>query len=96
LAGGKQEEWKTFFFCISLFSGSVIPLWFFPDWLERFAGYLPFQGIYFVPNAIFVGELSGQALLTALLTQVVWALICYGLLRFVWAKASMKIVVQGG
>lgn len=91
--GGVED---IFYFSISLFSGSVVPLWFFPDWLERIAYYLPFQGIYFVPNSIFVGQLSGQDLLLALLTQVIWLVICYALLRFVWLKASMKIVVQGG
>lgn len=91
--GGVED---IFYFSISLFSGSVVPLWFFPDWLENVARYLPFQGIYFVPNSIFVGQLSGPALLMALLTQVFWLAGCYALLRYVWAKASMKIVVQGG
>ncbi len=91
--GGVED---VFYFSISLFSGSVVPLWFFPDWLEQLAMYLPFQGIYFVPNSIFVGQLTGQALFMALFTQVAWLAVCYALLRFVWAKASMKIVIQGG
>lgn len=91
--GGVED---IFYFSISLFSGSVVPLWFFPDWLEQIAVFLPFQGIYFVPNSIFVGQLTGQALLTALSIQFGWLLICFALLRFVWGKASMKIVVQGG
>jgi len=91
--GGVED---IFYFSISLFSGSVVPLWFFPNWLEHLAFYLPFQGIYFVPNSIFVGQLSGQALLVSLFTQVFWLAVCYALLRYVWAKASMKIVIQGG
>ena len=91
--GGVED---IFYFCISLFSGSVVPLWFFPKWLMRAAYYLPFQGIFFVPNSIFIGQLSGWALLPALLNQVVWLTVCYALLRFVWARAAMKIVIQGG
>lgn len=91
--GGVED---IFYFSISLFSGALVPLWFFPDWLGYIARFLPFQGIYFVPNSIFVGQLSGQALCLALLTQVFWIIVCYSLLRLVWAKASMKIVVQGG
>ncbi len=91
--GGVED---IFYFAISLFSGSVIPLWFFPGWLEQVARYLPFQGIFFVPNSIFVGQLTGQAVWDALLSQVIWLVICYAILRFVWAKASMKIVIQGG
>ena len=91
--GGVED---VFYFSISLFSGSVVPLWFFPKWLEHAAFYLPFQGIFFVPNSIFVGQITGQALLPALFSQVIWLVVCYALLRYVWAKASMKIVVQGG
>lgn len=91
--GGVED---IFYFSISLFSGSVVPLWFFPNWLEKVAYYLPFQGIYFVPNSIFVGQLTGQALLNAFLTQGAWLIVCYALLRFVWGKASRKIVIQGG
>ncbi|MGC7871356.1 ABC transporter permease [Desulfosporosinus sp. SYSU MS00001] len=91
--GGVED---VFYFSISLFSGSVVPLWFFPNWLEHVALYLPFQGIYFVPNSIFVGQLSGHALWAGLFTQVLWLVLCYALLRFVWVKASKRIVVQGG
>jgi ABC-2 type transport system permease protein len=91
--GGVED---IFYFSISLFSGSVVPLWFFPNWLEHAALYLPFQGIFFVPNSIFVGQLKGQALTMALLSQVFWLAVCYALLRYVWAKASNKIVIQGG
>lgn len=91
--GGVED---IFYFAISLFSGAVVPLWFFPDGLERVARYLPFQGIFFVPNSIFVGQLEGRDLVLALMTQVVWLVVCYAGLRFVWARASMKVVVQGG
>ncbi|MCR6546869.1 ABC transporter permease [Dehalobacterium formicoaceticum] len=91
--GGVED---IFYFSISLFSGAIVPLWFFPDWLERIAYFLPFQGIFFVPNSIFVGQLTGQALLISLVSQVIWLVICWGILRLVWSKASMKIVVQGG
>ena len=91
--GGVED---IFYFSISLFSGSVVPLWFFPDWLEKLARYLPFQGIYFVPNSIFVGQLEGRALLQALSAQVIWLVVCFVILRYVWAKASRKIIIQGG
>ncbi|MFS0861215.1 ABC transporter permease [Fredinandcohnia sp. 179-A 10B2 NHS] len=91
--GGIED---IFYFSLSLLSGSVIPLWFFPGWLQTFATYLPFQGIYFIPNAIFIEEISGSEILTSLGIQVFWVIITYGILRFVWHKASSKVVVQGG
>lgn len=91
--GGVED---IFYFSISLFSGSIVPLWFFPSWMEKIAAWLPFQGIFYVPNAIFVGQLQGQSLLLALLLQVFWLVVTYTVLRLVWRQATRKIVVQGG
>lgn len=86
----------VFYFAMSLLSGSVIPLWFFPDWLEKVAIYMPFQGIYFIPNSIFIGRISGAEIALSIAVQLFWLVICYGLLRLVWKKAAQKVVVQGG
>ncbi len=91
--GGIED---IFYFAMSLLSGSVIPLWFFPDWLAKVAVYLPFQGIYYIPNAIFIGEIAGGEILLSIGLQIFWVFICYLLLRLVWNKASHKVVVQGG
>ncbi|MFO1442309.1 ABC-2 family transporter protein [Bacillus sp. Bva_UNVM-123] len=91
--GGIED---IFYFAMSLLSGSVIPLWFFPDWLAKIAIYLPFQGIYYIPNAIFIGEIAGGEILFSIGLQLFWVIICYFILRFVWHKASQKVVVQGG
>ncbi|MFE8701958.1 ABC transporter permease [Cytobacillus sp. FJAT-54145] len=91
--GGVED---IFYFAMSLLSGSVIPIWFFPGWLESISLYLPFQGIYFIPNAIFIGEISGNSILLSLLTQLFWLVVCFILLRVVWNRASHKVVVQGG
>jgi ABC-2 type transport system permease protein len=91
--GGIED---IFYFAMSLLSGSVIPLWFFPEWLAKIAAYLPFQGIYYIPNAIFIGEISGGEILLSIGLQIFWLIICYFLLRLVWNRASHKVVVQGG
>ncbi|MBS4189995.1 ABC-2 family transporter protein [Bacillus sp. FJAT-49705] len=91
--GGIED---IFYFAMSLLSGSVIPLWFFPDWLEKIAVYLPFQGIYYIPNAIFIGEIFGGEILFSIGIQLFWVIACFFLLRFVWNRASHKVIVQGG
>jgi len=91
--GGIED---IFYFAMSLLSGSVIPLWFFPDWLAKMAIYLPFQGIYYIPNAIFIGEIVGKEIIFSIGLQLFWVLVCYFILRFVWHRASQKVVVQGG
>lgn len=91
--GGVED---IFYFSIALFSGSLVPLWFFPPWLESLAQLLPFQGIYFIPNSIFIGSLNAHESMSALLLQLSWVGLTYLLMRFVWSKASNKVVVQGG
>jgi ABC-2 type transport system permease protein len=86
----------VFYFAMSLLSGSVIPLWFFPEWLEKMAIYLPFQGIYYIPNSIFIGRIAGTEIAISIAIQIFWLLVCYAVLRFVWLKASNKVIVQGG
>lgn len=91
--GGIED---LFYFAMSLMSGSVIPLWFFPAWLEAIAVYLPFQTIFFLPLSIFIGEINGSEILAAFGLQLFWLIVCYVILRIVWNKASDKVVVQGG
>lgn len=85
-----------FYFMMSLLSGSVVPLWFFPTWLVHIAEFLPFQTIYFIPNAIFVGEIAGSELVRAIGTQLFWLVVSFAILRFVWWRATRRVVVQGG
>jgi ABC-2 type transport system permease protein len=91
--GGVED---LFYFAMSLLSGSVIPLWFFPDWLQTVAAYLPFQSVYFIPTAIFVGELHGSQIITSFAVQIFWLAVCYMILRIVWNRASHRVIVQGG
>ena len=42
-----------------LFSGFVIPLTFFPDWLEQIARALPFAAMVQIPVEIFLGQVTG-------------------------------------
>jgi len=91
--GGIED---VFYFSMALLSGSVIPLWFFPGWLQTIALYLPFQGIYYIPNSIFIGHISGLEILASIGIQCFWLLASFMLLRYVWYKASSKVIVQGG
>lgn len=41
-----------------IFSGSVIPLVFFPKWLQQIQFFLPFQYTSYVPSMVFLGKYS--------------------------------------
>ena len=44
---------------VNLFSGALVPLAFFPNWLRAFAAWAPFQGIIATPLAIYQGQAAG-------------------------------------
>lgn len=80
----------------TVFSGSFLPLWFFPDGWALVARLLPFQFLGFVPAAIWMGELSGTELVTTLITGVLWAALLLALTGWLWQRATARLVVQGG
>jgi ABC-type uncharacterized transport system permease subunit len=80
---------------IRLASGQLVPLWMFPPTLATIAAALPFQAIYYVPMAIYVGGLPGS-LGTALLIQAGWCVAVFLAARLCWAGVQRRIVIQGG
>ena len=78
------------------FSGFAVPVVFFPRWLESVSRVLPYVGFAQIPMDIFLGKSTGAGLVTALGSQLVWC----GLLlvggRALLAKATHRVVVQGG
>jgi ABC-2 type transport system permease protein len=78
------------------FSGLIIPLTFFPDWLEALARALPFAGIVQVPIDVYLGKHDGAALAGVLLLQAAWAVALLGLGRAVLAQGTRRVVIQGG
>jgi ABC-2 type transport system permease protein len=49
-----------------------------------------------VPVNIYLGKLAGPEAYEALLQQVLWVVVLWGLGRLIWAQASKKITVYGG
>lgn len=81
---------------IVFLSGSIIPIWFFPDWFQEISSYLPFIYIYQFPVGIYIGKYSGKEILIGLSMQLFWiicALICSVIM---WKVVKNKIVIQGG
>lgn len=77
-------------------SGSLVPLWFMPDWLRITAGILPFQATTFTPVSIYLGATSGPAMWRALGVAAVWVVALGLALRLTWRRALTRVVVQGG
>jgi ABC-2 type transport system permease protein len=81
---------------VLFFSGMVLPLRFFPQWLRELSYALPFASILQTPVDVWLGKRTGLALVGFLALQAAWAIALLGLGRFAFARGTRKLVVQGG
>lgn len=78
------------------FSGAIIPVAYFPAWLAGLAHALPFAAILQTPVDVWLGKHHGAGLAGVLALQAGWAVALFALGRVVLARATQKLVVQGG
>ncbi len=81
---------------ITIFSGMIIPLPLFPEWLQPFLNFLPFSGLLDKPFRLFTGNLLPNELLNVLLHQIFWIFVIIILGRFLVKYGVKKLVIQGG
>ena len=77
-------------------SGFILPITFFPDWLEAFARATPFAAIVQLPVEVILGKHDSGAMAAVVAVQVAWAVVLLAAGRRVLAAATHKVVVQGG
>ncbi len=70
--------------------GALIPLSFFPPFLQFILTLLPFQYIYFVPVCILQGIYHPAQLFGLLLPSLFWMLILWAIAIFVWNLGRRK------
>lgn len=88
--------WLAYRIFTQFLAGALVPLWFMPGWLRAVAQTLPFQTTTYTPIAIYLGEIEGSGIWRALALQAFWILALWLLLRVVWSRALLRVVVQGG
>jgi ABC-2 type transport system permease protein len=87
----------TLFVVIALFfTGSYVPIPFFPHWLLAIIVWLPFNALINVPAEIALGKIPAAFLLFELGRQLFWVITLTLLVRIVIAVAARRVVVQGG
>jgi ABC-2 type transport system permease protein len=79
-----------------LLSGFILPLPFFPDWLEAVARVLPFAAMVQIPVDVFLEKSTGAEVAGALALQALWAVLLLALARLTLGSAIRKVVIQGG
>ena len=78
------------------FSGFAVPVVLFPSWLADVARLLPYVGFAQIPMELLLGKLDGAELAGALGSQLVWCVVLLLGGRALLAKATRRVVVQGG
>lgn len=84
------------FVIVMFFSGFLMPLRFFPDWVQTLAYLTPFPHMLNTVVEVYLGVVTGSALLQALLAQTLWAVGLVALCQLVLARATRRLVVLGG
>lgn len=81
---------------VSFFSGFMVPIAFFPDWLAAIARATPFPSMLQLPIDIFVGAVTGPEILGTLALQLAWAVALLAAAQAVFTLGVRRLVVQGG
>ncbi|WP_377274192.1 ABC transporter permease [Peterkaempfera sp. SMS 1(5)a] len=83
-------------FAQNLLSGVFAPLWFFPGWFRVLSSFLPFQATLNTPLSLYIGRIPASQAPRELLVQAAWVAGLAVLTRWLWHRASRRVVSQGG
>lgn len=81
---------------IRLMSGSIIPIWFFPEGAAKVLSSLPFMYIYQLPLSIYIGRGSRSEMISQMRLQFIWLVLLSALFFCVQSRITRKVMVQGG
>jgi ABC-2 type transport system permease protein len=95
-----QSAWGVYAlknFMVSLFSGALIPLDFFPKTLKQIAFILPFHTIINTPmKLITANEFSGAVAFNYLIQQSLWAIALLAISVILFKRLINTLIVNGG
>jgi ABC-2 type transport system permease protein len=82
---------------VTVFSGALIPLQFFPETMQKVLFWLPFQAIYHTPLMMITRPNQGlDVFLPMMLVQVFWAVALFILARMFYNQAIKVLRIAGG
>jgi ABC-2 type transport system permease protein len=82
---------------VTVFSGALIPLQFFPEAIQRVLFWLPFQAIYHTPLMMITRPDQGwDVFLPMMFVQVFWAIALFIFARMFYHQAIKVLRIAGG
>jgi ABC-2 type transport system permease protein len=81
---------------ISIFSGMVAPIFFFPNWFQKIVDILPFKEMVYTPINMYLGLIPINETVFIFIKQLVWIIILYFISKIFFHKAIKNITINGG
>ena len=81
---------------VMFFSGMLIPIPLFPDWVQTVVNVLPFRGLMDTPYRFYLGHIPASDLMLHLAHQLLWATAIVLAGRWLLSRGLRRLVVQGG
>lgn len=81
---------------VTLLSGFLVPISFFPDWIQPLVRCLPFHLLLDAPSRLYTASLPASAAPGIVLEQLAWCAVLILLGRRMLARGVRALVVQGG
>lgn len=79
-----------------IMSGLVVPIPFFPIFLQKISRVLPFQYISDLPFRIYVGNMSEGTIISSMIIQFIWLVLLILFGNILMKRSLKRVVVQGG
>lgn len=84
------------FIIVMFFSGFLMPLRFFPEWVQTLAYFTPFPHMLNTVVEVYLGVLTTTELINALVAQVAWAVALVLVCQVVLRLGTKRLVILGG
>ena len=81
---------------VMMFSGMIVPIPFFPDWIQTIIRILPFSGLVDTPYRLYLGHLPASDLGFLFAHQIIWSFAFILLGRWMLNRGLRRMTVQGG
>lgn len=78
-----------------IFGGSLLPLNLYPEWMEGISRLLPFQFQFAVPLEIYLGLKTGNEIIIAIISSLIWIGILYVGVNKYWNLALKRFTAVG-
>lgn len=92
----EQGVGRLAFMLSQFLCGFFMPLRIMPDWFSRAVAFTPFPYMLNTIIDLYLGNLQGWSIVTAILLQVFWCVVLIAIGWWVLRASIRKLVIQGG